>query len=50
MKRNNNIQQQEELTKKQNVILKLRLAMATHHYDLVESLSKEITTINKNLR
>ena len=50
MKRNNNIQQQEELTKKQNIILKLRLAMATCHYDLVESLGKEITTINKNLR
>ena len=35
------MQQQNAQTEKQYIILRLRLAMATHSYDVVESLGKE---------
>ncbi len=45
MRNNNNIQQNKALTEKQIIILKLRLAMATRRYDVVESLGKEYKSL-----
>ena len=46
MKRKNDIQQTAKRTEKQYVILRLRLAMATSHYDVIPSLAEELKTIN----
>ena len=42
MKRPNDIEQTAKQTEKQHLILRLRLAMALHRYDIVQSLSEEL--------
>jgi len=46
MIRKNDIQQTAKKTEKQYIILRLRLAMATGHYDVIPSLSEELKEIN----
>ena len=48
MKKKNDIQQKKALIEKQSIILKLRLAMATHRYDVVVSLGEDYKTLVMN--
>ena len=48
MKNKETISQVKLQAQKQHLILKLRLAMETNHYELVEALAHELRNINKN--
>lgn len=46
MKQNVTIEQVKLQTEKQHLILRLRLAMSTNRYDMIEGLGRELRTIN----
>ena len=46
MKQNMTIEQVKLQTEKQHLILRLRLAISTNRYDMIEDLGRELRSIN----